>query len=59
MISTFESIVPKYEQEEIREIVSSLLLLSESDRALILSNVNILKARMDLEKVREVKDTHE
>lgn len=53
MKRTFDSVISKKEQQEIRELVSVLLLLPESDRMLIASNVNILKSRQDIEKARK------
>ena len=53
MKRTFDGVISKKEQQEIRELVSVLLLLPESDRMLIASNVNILKSRQDIEKARK------
>ena len=45
-------VVPKDEQEEIREFVATLLLLPKEDRAVLLSNANAFKVRRDIEKAR-------
>lgn len=44
--------IPKEEQEEIKEFVSTLLLLPKEDRAVLLSNANAFKVRRDIEKAR-------
>lgn len=46
-------VVPKDEQEEIKEFVATLLLLPKEDRAVLLSNANAFKVRRDIEKARE------
>lgn len=46
-------VVSKNEQEEIKEFVATLLLLSKEDRAVLLSNANAFKVRRDMEKARE------
>lgn len=43
------------EQEELREFVSTLILLSKEDRAVLLSNANAFKVRRDIEKAKESK----
>lgn len=48
-----EMILPKDEQEEIKEFVSTLLLLSKEDRAVLLSNANALRVRRDIEKAKQ------
>lgn len=45
-------VVPKSEQEEIKEFVSMLLLLPKEDRAILLSNANAFKVRRDIEKAK-------
>lgn len=45
-------VLQKDEEEEIREFISTILLLSKEDRAILLSNANALKVRRDLEKAR-------
>lgn len=52
MSDLLEFAIQKDEQEEIKEIVSMLLLLPKEDRAVILSNANALKVRRDIEKAR-------
>ncbi len=42
--------IPKDEQEEIKEFVSTLLLLPKEDRAVLLSNAYAFKVRMNIEK---------
>lgn len=44
--------MPKDEQEEIKEFVSTLILLPTEDRAVLLSNANAFKVRRDIEKAR-------
>lgn len=53
MVDLLEMIIPKDEQEEIKEFVSTLLLLSKEDRAILLSNANAFKVRGDIEKARK------
>lgn len=45
-------VVPQEEQEEIKEFVSTLLLLPKEDRAVLLSNANAFKVRRDIEKAK-------
>lgn len=45
-------ILPNDEQEEIKEFISTILLLPKEDRAILLSNANALKVRRDIEKAR-------
>ena len=52
MQGLFEMTIPKDEQEEIKEFVSTLLALSKEDRAVLLSNANAFKVRRDIEKAR-------
>ena len=52
MENTLDVIIPKDEQEEIKEFVSTLLLLPKEDRAVLLSNANAFKVRRDIEKAR-------
>lgn len=44
--------VPQDEQEEIREFLSTILLLPKEDRAILLSNANAFKVRRDIERAR-------
>ena len=53
MSDVLETLIPQNEQEEIKEFVSTLLLLSKEDRAILLSNANALKVRRDIEKARK------
>lgn len=53
MADVLDIIVPKDEQDEIKEFVSTLLLLPKEDRAILLSNANAFKVRRDIEKARE------
>lgn len=46
-------VVPTDEQEEIKELISTLLLLPKEDRAVLLSNANAFKVRRDIERARE------
>lgn len=44
--------ITKTEQEQIKELVSVLLILSKEDRTVLLSNATALKARQELEQER-------
>lgn len=46
-------VIPKSEQEEIKEFVSTLLLLPKEDRAILLSNANAFKVRRDIERAKK------
>ena len=50
--NVLEMLIPADEQEEIKEFVSTLLVLSREDRAVLLSNANAFKVRKDLEKAK-------
>ncbi len=52
MADLLEMTIPKNEQEEIKEFISTLLLLPKEDRAVLLSNANAFKVRRDIEKAR-------
>lgn len=52
MVDLLEMTISKDEQEEIKEFISILLLLSQEDRAILLSNANAFKVRGDIEKAR-------
>ena len=56
MINILEITMSKEEQEEIKEFVSTLLLLSKEDRAVLLSNANAFKVRGDIERARRKKN---
>ena len=53
MAEVLEMLIPKDEQEEIKEFVSTILLLSKEDRAVLLSNANAFKVRRDIEKAKQ------
>lgn len=53
MAGLLEMNITKEEQEEIREFVSTLLLLPKEDRAVLLSNANAFKVRTDIEKSKK------
>ncbi len=48
-------VIPNEEQEEIKEFISTLLLLPKEDRAVLLSNANAFRVRRDIEKAKEEK----
>ncbi len=52
MKDLIEMTIPKDEQEEIKKFVSTLLLLSKEDRAVLLLSANAFKVRRDIEKAR-------
>lgn len=52
MADLFEMVISKDEQEEIKEFISTLLLLSKEDRAVLLSNANAFKVRSDIERAK-------
>lgn len=52
MTDLLDMTISKEEQEEIKEFVSTLLLLPKEDRAVLLSNANAFKVRRDIEKAR-------
>lgn len=56
MADLFEMVIPKNEQEEIKEFIATLLLLPKEDRAILLSNANAFKVRRDIEKARKEKN---
>lgn len=53
MTDLLEMNVPKEEQKEVKEFVTTLLMLSKEDRAILLSNANAFKVRMDIERARK------
>ena len=53
MADVLGMIVPQNEQEEIKEFVSTLLLLPKEDRAILVSNANVFKVRRDIERARK------
>lgn len=48
-----KAIIPKEDQEEIKEFISTLLVLPKEDRAVLLSNANAFRVRRDIEKAKE------
>lgn len=55
MTDVLEMVIPKEEQEDIKELVSTLLILPKEDRAVLLSNANAFKVRRDIELARQGK----
>lgn len=53
MSDVLDMVVPQDEQEEIKEFVSTLLLISKEDRAILLANANAFKVRRDIERARK------
>lgn len=53
MTDVKEMVISKDEKEDIKKLVSMLLILPKEDRAILLSNANALKARRDIEIARE------
>ncbi len=53
MSNLLETILTKDEKEEIKEIISTLILLPKEDRLILLSNANAFKVRRDIEKARK------
>ena len=53
MADVLGMVIPRDEQEEIKEFVSTLLLLPKEDRAILLSNANAFKVRRDIERARK------
>lgn len=49
-----EKIIPKEEQEEIKEFLSAVLVLSKEDRAILLANANAFRVRSDIERIRRI-----
>ncbi len=52
MQEKMEMIIPKDEQQEIKEFISVVLLLPKEDRAVLLSNANALRVRSDIERAK-------
>ena len=50
MNNILEKVIPREEQEEIKEFIALLLMISKEDRAILLSNANALRVRRDIEK---------
>lgn len=55
MEDVLDMVIPNSEQEEIKEFISTLLLLPKEDRAVLLSNANAFRVRRDIEKAKEEK----
>lgn len=55
MADVLENVISKEEQEEIKELVSTLLILPKEDRAILLSNANAFKVRRDIELAQQGK----
>lgn len=53
MTDLLKTTIPEGEREEIKEFLSTLLLLPKEDRAILLSNANAFRVRRDIEKARE------
>lgn len=53
MENILNMVIPAEEQEEIKEFVSTILLLPKEDRAVLLSNANAFKVRRDIERARK------
>lgn len=53
-----EMAIPKEEQEEIREFISTLLVLPKEDRAVLLSNANAFRVRRDIEMSKRKERKH-
>lgn len=47
--------ISKEEQEEIKEFISTLVVLPKEDRAVLLSNANAFRVRSDMEKFKKEK----
>lgn len=52
-MTEFEKIIPEQERADIREMVSILLILPDSDKVLIKSNIRILKSLREIEKANQ------
>ncbi len=52
MGDTLDKVISKEDQEEIKEFISTLLLLPQEDRAVLLSNANAFRVRRDIERAR-------
>lgn len=53
MADVLDMAMSKEEQEEIKEFISTLILLPKPDRAMLLSNANALRVRSDIEKAMQ------
>lgn len=53
MSNVLDMAIPKEDQDEIKEFVSTLLVLPKEDRAVLLSNANAFKVRRDIERAKK------
>ncbi len=53
MSNILEIVVPEDKQEDVKSLVSTLVLLPREDVAVILSNANAFRVRRDIEKARD------
>lgn len=53
MFKELEQVMPKEEQEELKEFLSVLIVLPKEDRAVLLSNANAFRVRNDVEKSKK------
>lgn len=52
MSDILETVISKDEKEEIKEFISTILLLSREERAILLSNANAFRMRGEIEKAK-------
>lgn len=50
MTNILEKVITEEEQEEIKEFISTVLILPRQDRAILLSNANAFRALRAIEK---------
>lgn len=50
-----KTVTPEKEWDDLKEMISTLLILPEADKTLILSNVRILKSLREIEKANGMK----
>lgn len=55
MSDILENVMTDDEKEEIKELISTIILLPKEDRAILLSNANALKTRLEIERARSRK----
>ena len=55
MSDILENVMTEEEREEIKELISTIILLPKEDRAILLSNANALKTRLEIEPARSRK----
>ena len=56
MKRTFDGVISKKEQQEIRDFISTILVLPESDRAILMTYAKAYKVRMEVEEENKRKD---